>query len=405
MTGVPQARVHDSTLAKISSMQPSHPPAAHELPAYKQPASALSHGAEQYKVKGEDAMLIRTLELADGRATRLYAVFDGHGGPLAARYCAEHMAAELTKAYKASSASLGHSARVERACRDAFVRLDKAFVESKKGTDGTTATVALVDADTIVVANVGDSNARLLVSGEPAVLASEDHRLDKRTASEEKRVRSSGSEIGRLRGKDGKPQGPERMFPGALCVSRSIGDSDAGKAAIAEPAVRTFPLPAQGGTLLIASDGVWDFVELALVDRVTELSRGPTLGAPWLAKQLMRSVMQSNQRGDDATLIAVHLAPSGGAASPPQRPASASPSKGFFGLGGLFGGGGNAASPARDPPQAADAERSKSLSLSGRSMTSGPTTPSTKPSLAAARPGARAKSWSLTMGQSKGART
>lgn len=54
--------------------------------------------------------------------------------------------------------------------------------------------------------------------------------------------------------------GPLRIWPGGLCVSRSIGDKDVGPNIIATPHVRQVLVPEWGCRLIMASDGVWDCI-------------------------------------------------------------------------------------------------------------------------------------------------
>jgi serine/threonine protein phosphatase PrpC len=52
--------------------------------------------------------------------------------------------------------------------------------------------------------------------------------------------------------------GPLRIWPGGLCVSRSIGDIDVGRVVIAAPHIRQVLVPSWGCRVVICSDGVWD---------------------------------------------------------------------------------------------------------------------------------------------------
>lgn len=54
--------------------------------------------------------------------------------------------------------------------------------------------------------------------------------------------------------------GPLRVWPGGVCVSRSIGDHDVGPEILATPHIRQILVPLRGCRLIIASDGVWDAI-------------------------------------------------------------------------------------------------------------------------------------------------
>lgn len=86
--------------------------------------------------------------------------------------------------------------------------------------------------------------------------------------SEQNRLRQSGAQLAplgfHLQG-PAKPQemgvGPLRMWPGGLCVSRSIGDLDAGPLIVPLPHVRQVLVTRHRALrLIMASDGLWDLV-------------------------------------------------------------------------------------------------------------------------------------------------
>jgi len=116
----------------------------------------------------------------------------------------------------------------------------------------------------------------------------------------------AGAAIGRIKGRNGLPVGPERIYSGGLGVSRSIGDRDS-TAAIPDPEVRTVTLPASGGMIVIASDGVWDFVSQTHIEKLAQKSHKSRSGAPWLASALMRATIKTNLDIDDATILCVDV--------------------------------------------------------------------------------------------------
>jgi len=259
-----------------------------------------------YVVKGEDVSRTCSIELSAGVVVQFYAVLDGHGGARAARFAAEHLPT-LIAAHYAQAAGETRSARLQAACKAAFVAVDQQFARLGPYSDGTTATCVIVDNDEVTVANVGDSAAVLYLPDGTAAMLSADHRVARRSPAEHDRIVAAGAQIGRIKGRDGNPIGPERIYPGGLSVSRSLGDSDSTAAAIAEPDVTTVTLPSAGGVIVLASDGVWDFVDGVHVARLTGLSRKPKCGVGWLSRALMRTVNQANMEIDDATLICIEL--------------------------------------------------------------------------------------------------
>mmetsp|Transcript_14058 Transcript_14058/g.35803 ORF Transcript_14058/g.35803 Transcript_14058/m.35803 type:complete len:296 (+) Transcript_14058:41-928(+) len=241
------------------------------------------HAKADYTVKGEDTSRTCSIELEPDVIVRFYGVFDGHGGPLAGRFCAEHLPSLIASHYAAAPGA-SRAERIRNACKSAYVACDELFRSaSPTRGDGATATCVIVDGDEVTIANVGDSEAVLYLAGESRILSA-DHRVGRRTPAEHTRLMDAGAAIGRIRGRNGQPVGPERVYPGGLSVTRSIGDSDSTAAAIPDPDVSTITLPASGGMIVIASDGMRDFVSRTLTEKLAQQSRKPRSGAAWLAR-------------------------------------------------------------------------------------------------------------------------
>lgn len=298
------------------------------------PPMRVQHARAQYTVKGEDMSRTCSIELSEGVVVQFYAILDGHGGPRAARFGAEHLPALIASHYAETDEREGRGLRLQAACKAAFISLDEQFAQSGPFTDGTTATCVIVDGEEVTVANVGDSAAVLYLPGDKSVTLSADHRVSRRSPAEHNRLVEAGAQIGRIKGRDGLPVGPERIYPGGLSVTRSIGDNDSTKAAIPEPDVVTITLPPCGGMIVLASDGVWDFVDGAHVERLAASSRKPKCGAGWLSRALMRTVNQANMEIDDATLICIELKKPGADDEIPKAPVSmGAKMKKIFGFG------------------------------------------------------------------------
>ena len=135
---------------------------------------------------------------------------------------------------------------VRRAISFAIVQADNRWTAQATHPAGTTATLVLVSGWLVTVANVGDSGAALDAAGAAggAREATVSHRIQA-NASERARLRAGGALLAplgfHLQG-PAKPNemgvGPLRMWPGGLCVGRSIGDMDAGPLVVPLPHVR-----------------------------------------------------------------------------------------------------------------------------------------------------------------------
>lgn len=266
------------------------------------------HSRQQYKLKGEDRSVVCDIILDDGDVVQLFGVFDGHGGPLAAEYAAATLPALIAERY-ARATERTRSARLRSACKAAFIQCDAQFTRANERGDGTTASIAILDGRELTAANVGDSSAVLYTPGGGAISIVTDHRVERCTAAEHKRVLEGGARLGRIKGPSGKAVGPMRLYPGGLMVTRSIGDSDSTPACIAEPAVLSLALPPAGGTIVLATDGVWDFIEEAHAARLVAASHAPKCGVGWLSRALLRTANQHNVMIDDATVLCVCVPP------------------------------------------------------------------------------------------------
>ncbi|KAJ0987817.1 hypothetical protein J5N97_006173 [Dioscorea zingiberensis] len=215
----------------------------------------------------EDAVSIRPdfLRGSLGHETyHFYGVFDGHGCSHAAVSCKDRMhelvAEEIARMEPGSMAPRNWEGVMERS----FLRMD-AEVEDWRGTNrpgscrcelrtpnsvhvGSTAVVAVVTPDQIVVGNCGDSRA-VLFKGGAAIPLSTDHKPDR--PDEMERIEEAG---GRVIYWDGP-----RVL-GVLAMSRAIGDSYLKPYVISEPEVTVTERTGDEECLILASDGLWDVV-------------------------------------------------------------------------------------------------------------------------------------------------
>lgn len=252
-----------------------------------------------------------------GRCGFLYAaIFDGHGGHLAADYMSQNLYKILsesindelhnTEVQKSDQEGVGCPTEFAQSLKDTFHEADKQLLhwlehESGAGEEdqacGTTATVALIRQDRAVIANVGDSRAVLCRNGQAVDLSTE-HRLygqGKTVTSESHRVKEAGGWID-----DGR-------VCDILAVSRAFGDKEfkgdglpvmlqkgveteqwtqdfadgikfTKDPVVCTPDVREIELQEGDEFLIVASDGLWDVMDSKQVANIARqrFKRGNT---------------------------------------------------------------------------------------------------------------------------------
>lgn len=217
----------------------------------------------------------RSFQFANGN--RLVAgVCDGHGGVEAARLVAQRFESVF---HDFSGESLN----------DALVQTFRALHREccqLPCASGCTLTVVVLDTSTgcYTCANVGDSLA-LHVTPTSHMRATLSHRLA-----------DNVEERAKLRDHVSIPSsgGPPRLMPGGLACSRTIGDADCPHAAC-EPFLHIDFLD-EGDSLVLCSDGVWDYVS---EKRVCDMLR-TTYNPEAICREAQR-----RKSGDDATAVIV----------------------------------------------------------------------------------------------------
>ncbi|XP_007009278.2 PREDICTED: protein phosphatase 2C 37 [Theobroma cacao] len=191
-----------------------------------------------------------------------FGVFDGHGCSHVAMMCRDR----FHEIVKEEIESWGEKAvEWKQTMERSFERMDKEVqdwtVDAKESSScrcelqtpqcdavGSTAVVAIVTPDKIIVANCGDSRAVLCRNGS-AIPLSCDHKPDR--PDELLRIQEAG---GRVIYWDGP-----RVL-GVLAMSRAIGDNYLKPFVIPDPEVTITERKCEDECLILASDGLWDVV-------------------------------------------------------------------------------------------------------------------------------------------------
>ncbi|KAL8112233.1 hypothetical protein AgCh_019795 [Apium graveolens] len=210
----------------------------------------------------------------DASEFHYFAVYDGHGCFHVAKRCKERLH-ELVKD-ELGGKEVVESVEWKEVMEKSFGRMDEEVITCKEAVIsaagcrcllpspesdavGSTAVVALVTPDKIVVANCGDSRAIMARKGKIIPL-SIDHKPDR--PDELSRIQAAG---GRVIYWDGA-----RVL-GVLAMSRAIGDSFFKPYVISQPEVTIIDRTEEDECLILASDGLWDMVSNETASRVARL--------------------------------------------------------------------------------------------------------------------------------------
>ncbi|KAI9177462.1 hypothetical protein LWI28_015508 [Acer negundo] len=212
-----------------------------------------------------------------------FTVIDGHGGRAAADYVAENLGKNIVK-------ELGIVGEEEHAIRAGYMVTDTAFLSQGVGSGACAASV-LLKAGELHVANVGDCRVVLSRNGEADSLT-----IDHRLSREDERLRIENSD-GFVFCRNGVWR-----VQGSLAVSRAIGDMHLKEWIISEPDIKKLPLTSDCEFLIMASDGLWDKVNVQeAVDVVSKEKNS--------IESCKRLIEMSSSRGnmDDITVMVINL--------------------------------------------------------------------------------------------------
>ncbi|RDX77448.1 Protein phosphatase 2C 37, partial [Mucuna pruriens] len=206
----------------------------------------------------EDSVSVRPCFSHEG--FHYFGVFDGHGCSHVATMCKERLHEIVNEEIRSAPENLEWKLAME----NGFARMDDEVQRRSQGNQtfscrcelqtphcdavGSTAVIAVVTPDKIIVSNCGDSRAVLCRNG-VAIPLSSDHKPDR--PDELLRVQAQG---GRVIYWDGP-----RVL-GVLAMSRAIGDNYLKPFVISEPEVTVTERTEEDECLILASDGLWDVV-------------------------------------------------------------------------------------------------------------------------------------------------
>ncbi|CAL5999552.1 Protein_phosphatase 2C [Hexamita inflata] len=223
----------------------------------------------------EDAHVMENFE-HEGRNYTLTAVFDGHAGDAAAKYCAQHFKKQLIS-------QDSFNAQPIKAMKQAFVEMDADFCAISQ-MSGCTATAMLFEhgaENTLLTANAGD--ARIIFRANDQLQAATiDHKPS--SPGEKARVEAAGSFVTTIFG--------VARVAGQLAVSRAIGDYDYKQFGVtAEPETYSYTDLDDLKYVVCACDGLYDVLSNEEIDYAV-MSALNAAGAPNGRQQLIGDAMK-----------------------------------------------------------------------------------------------------------------
>lgn len=250
----------------------------------------------------------------NNRRTALFAVYDGHGqgGELVSQFALHEVQRRLEK-----HADFGTDNG--KALTDIFLAIDEALKEEpliEPWYSGTTACVALLTNDVLTLANAGDSRAVMARKADDgsdwtAIDLTVDQNPD--VPEEMERILSCGGYVSPAPapGLSARVWLDSHFTQIGLAMARSIGDHAVSEVGvIAEPVISKYEINAQDDFMILASDGVWEFITSAEAVRIVgeNLDRGATKACQALIEAAAAKWHEEEgEYRDDITAIVVQI--------------------------------------------------------------------------------------------------
>ncbi|KAF0705150.1 hypothetical protein AaE_014639 [Aphanomyces astaci] len=267
-----------------------------------------------------------------GDPTKIFfGIFDGHGatGDLCSVFARKEVPDRLQKLMGKANASVPFTEIYSNCFTDTNAKLHTSRIDDSLS--GTTAITCFMDGNIIHIANVGDSRAVIAKTDAARIVASPlsvdqtPYRTDERD-----RVKRYGARVltmDQLEGitpihenwatavneevdEDGDPPrvwSPTGNFPGTA-FTRSIGDEIAESLGVfATPEIASLQLTSNDRYVIIASDGVFEFLTNQAVVDIVKTYDNPLEACEKVVAESYRLWLHYELRTDDITIICIYL--------------------------------------------------------------------------------------------------
>lgn len=264
------------------------------------------------KVNQDRAMAITSLPNTNKNScASLFGVFDGHGmhGHDVSSHCL-HVMPEWFKTQQ------NWHKNVNQTLIDCFAFIAQSLKRSDINCSfsGTTAVVVCMDNKNLYTANVGDSRA-VLAREEKGQLIAVELSIDQKPDNpiEKARIEKKNGRVEPCKGPMGELIGPHRVWlktqdmPG-LAMSRSFGDEVAASVGvISEPEIIVKERKKNDKFLVIASDGVWEFLSNDDVVDIVSKFDDPKKACRALVRESTRKWQSEEDVIDDITCVVIYF--------------------------------------------------------------------------------------------------
>ena len=210
--------------------------------------------------------------LNDENGVLFIGVCDGHGlfGHDVSKYLINHLPQNLNRALKKTNKYIHHKETLYKTIKEVFINTNKDLCKNPlvdTQFSGSTCVTIILTKNKIISGNAGDSRA-VMGRCKNGVWTNIDLSHDQKpnNPGERERILSHGGRIEAYKDENGNDFGPKRVWiknediPG-LAMSRSFGDEVAASVGtISEPEIETFEITADDKFIIIASDGIWEFI-------------------------------------------------------------------------------------------------------------------------------------------------
>ncbi|KAK7380067.1 hypothetical protein VNO78_32443 [Psophocarpus tetragonolobus] len=257
----------------------------------------------------EDAWVVlldATLDYPGNLRCAHFAIYDGHGGRLAAEYAQKHLHRNVLSA--GLPRELYDAKVTRRSILNGFLKTDESLLhESAEGgwQDGATAVCVWVLGQRVVVANIGDAKAVLARSTDgsrnfpdrvqalKAIVLTREHKPI--FPLERARIQKSGGFVS-----------PDGRLLGRLEVSRAFGDRQFKKVGVvATPDLYSFEVTNTEHFIILGCDGLWGvFGPSDAVDFVQKLLN-EGLPVAIVSRRLVREAVRERRCKDNCTAIII----------------------------------------------------------------------------------------------------